>query len=112
MERWHSIRSRPEAPWGHPRRSALARRDQPACQSAIGYPSSGGVSGFSYLQNFATLSLRARSPELARDQASAVGVGSGSDCGGAARERARLCFVLVGFGAASTTSGFDPEAGV
>jgi hypothetical protein len=67
---------------------------------------------FSYFQNFAALSLRARSPDWTRYQASAVGVGSGSDCGGASRERARLCFVLVGFGAASTTSGFDPEAGV
>jgi hypothetical protein len=48
-------------------------------------------------------------PNSARYQASAVGVGSGSDCGGTVRERARLCLRRVGCDAASTTSGSDPE---
>src|SRR5262249_38698310 len=39
-----------------------------------------------------------------------VGVGSGSDCGVATRERARLCLVFFGSEAASfTTSEFGPE---
>jgi hypothetical protein len=46
----------------------------------------------------------------ARDQASAVDVGSDSNCGGASRERARLRLLLIGCEAASfTTSEFDPE---
>jgi hypothetical protein len=47
-ERWNdaSIRSRPKAPWGHPRRrSADTVETNRGRQSAIGYPSSGGVSG-------------------------------------------------------------------
>jgi hypothetical protein len=46
----------------------------------------------------------------ARDYASAVGVGSGSDCGAATRERGRLGLDLVGAEAASpSTFALDLE---
>ena len=38
------------------------RDQQGGCQSAKGYPSSGGVSGPPHFQNLAALSLRPRSP--------------------------------------------------
>jgi hypothetical protein len=73
-------------------------------------PILGRFSGSSHFQNFAALSLRPRLPHRARDQASVVGVGSGSDCVGADRERARLRLLFIGCEtASSTTSDFDPE---
>jgi hypothetical protein len=83
------------------------------CQFAKGYPSLGGFSGSSHFQNLAALNRRPPSQNWARDQASAVGVGSDSDCGGASRERARLRLFFIGCEAASSRrSDFDSEAGV
>jgi hypothetical protein len=92
-------------------------RNEPGRQSSKGYPSSGGVPGPPQFRNCGPGSivrsgvgpkaqLRPR-PSLnsARYQASAVAVGSGSDCGETARERARLGLRRVGCDAASTTSG-------
>ena len=121
------IRSRPEAPWGPP-------LDRPRPISP--FLTTGGVNppkGTHRREVLSTLPLREfaapivgysgskgdgnllRRPYHARtefgsDQASAVGVGTGSDCGGETRERGRLCLAFVGFEAASfTPSDFDRE---
>jgi hypothetical protein len=96
-------------------------RNEPGASILERVPTLGRCSRSSPIQEFAALARssvagRAESPtpsapwpNSARYQASAVGVESGSDCGGTARERARLCLRRVGCDAASTVSGSDPE---
>jgi hypothetical protein len=61
-------------------------------------------------RQFAPVTFITQEPNSAQIQASAVGVGSGSDCGGATRERGRICLGFVGSDAASlTASDLDPE---
>ena len=60
-------------------------------------------------RQFAPVTFITQEPNSAQIQASAVGVGIGSDGGAATRERGRLC---LGFGSeapSATASDFDPE---
>ena len=104
-------------------RDALRNRGR---QSAKGYPFSGGVfdtpfqgfcgprldrlQGVERRRQFAPVTFITQERNSARDQASGVGVGTGSDCGEAFGARGRLCLGFVGSDAASsTTSDFDRE---
>jgi len=112
MERY-VIRSRSEAPWGLPvyRLPDLGPLPNRGPQSAKGYPSSGGVLNLPIpgilvprvllicadgnRQSCSPILSVIPLPNSARDQASAVGVGTGSACGGVSRERRRLSLVFV-----------------
>jgi hypothetical protein len=118
------IRSRSEAPWGPPRRSASPI--SPLLTTGGVNPQKGthrlgGVVDPSHSGNLRPRLIRTATQicsgdlchprtEFGSDQASAVGVGTGSDCGGVTRERGRLHLAFVGFEAASfTISDFDRE---
>jgi hypothetical protein len=61
-------------------------------------------------RQFAPVTFITQERNSARDQASGVGVGSGSDGGAATRERGRRCLAFLGSEAPSfTTSDFDRE---
>jgi hypothetical protein len=103
----------------------LALPDNRGRQSTKGYPSSGGVVDPSHSGNLrprligysgsrrdanAPVTFITQERNSARDQASGVGVGTGSDCGEAFGARGRLCLGFVGSDAASSsTSDFDRE---
>jgi hypothetical protein len=68
------------------------------------------LQGVERRRQFAPVTFITQERNSARDQASGVGVGTGSDCGEAFGARGRLCLGFVGSDAASsTTSDFDRE---